>query len=161
MWLGTGLLGGLVLALLSAGSEPDGLAPPPEGWQVSPRPVVLRPPGPLPAAPDGGTTADDDAVPVEVWQRLADCESGDWDRHGEPKPDTARWDYGLEFDHGDHFEGGLNFHPQTWDTYRDPDMPPHAGEATRTEEIEVAERVLEDQGWRAWPVCSQVVDTDA
>ena len=96
-----------------------------------------------------------------MWQRLADCESGDWAPDGEPQPGSARWDYGLAFDHGDHFEGGLNFHPRTWDSFRDPDMPGHAGAATRAEEIEVAERVLEEQGWQAWPVCSEVVGIDA
>jgi hypothetical protein len=95
-------------------------------------------------------------VDVEDWERLADCESGDWSRHGVPQPDTARWNYGIAFDHGDIFQGGLNFHPQTWDAYRDPDMPDHAGLADRWEEIVVAERVLDDQGWEAWPVCSQM-----
>lgn len=97
-------------------------------------------------------------VDVADWERLADCESGDWAANGEPQEDTARWDYGLRFDHGDHFQGGLNFHPDTWEFYRDPDMPAHAGRATPWQEIEVAERVLEDQGWQAWPVCSVVVE---
>jgi hypothetical protein len=97
-------------------------------------------------------------VDVEAWERLADCESGDWSAEGVPKEDTARWDYGLTFDHGDHFQGGLNFHPDTWEFYRDPDMPAHAGQAAPWQEIEVAERVLEDQGWNAWPVCSRMMD---
>jgi resuscitation-promoting factor RpfA len=95
-------------------------------------------------------------VEVEDWKRLADCESGDWTRHGDVEPESARWNYGIAFDHGDIFQGGLNFHPQTWDAYRDPDMPEHAGLASRWEEIEVAERVLDDQGWDAWPVCSEM-----
>lgn len=97
-------------------------------------------------------------VDVEDWERLADCESGDWSAPGEPEPDSARWNYGLAFDHGDTFEGGLNFHPDTWESFRDDDMPAHAGRASPPEEIEVAERVLEEQGWDAWPVCSEVVD---
>ena len=97
-------------------------------------------------------------VDVADWERLADCESGDWSADGEPKEDTRRWDYGLSFDHGDHFQGGLNFHPDTWEFYRDPDMPAHAGRATPWQEIEIAERVLDDQGWNAWPVCSRMVD---
>lgn len=94
------------------------------------------------------------AAPRNVWDRLADCESGDW-HNGQPLPGTARWDYGLTFSHGDIFEGGVNFHPRTWDSYKDPGMPDHAGRASRADQITVAERVLNDQGWRAWPVCSR------
>lgn len=102
----------------------------------------------------------DTTVDVDDWERLADCESGDWAADGEPQQDSARWDYGLTFDHGDHFQGGLNFHPDTWDAFRDPDMPAHAGRASPPEEIEVAERVLDEQGWDAWPVCSRMMDLD-
>lgn len=109
-----------------------------------------RPPG---ERSDGPLT-----VPIEDWERLADCESGDWSAEGEPEPDSARWDYGLDFDHGDRFQGGLNFHPATWDDYREPEMPAHAGRATRWQEIVIAEQVLEDQGWDAWPVCSEKMD---
>lgn len=148
-----------MLGVVAAVPEPVAVEAPPAGWQVSSASATVRGSVPLPAEPDDAETTDD-GVPLEVWQRLADCESGDWSRHGEPKPDTARWDYGLEFDHGDHFEGGLNFHPETWDDFRDPDMPEHAGAASRATEIEVAERVLEEQGWDAWPVCSEVVGVD-
>ena len=102
--------------------------------------------------------AEDWEVPIEDWKRLADCESGDWDADGDPEPGSARWRYGLTFDHGDIFQGGLNFHPDTWESFRDPGMPGHAGHANRWEEIEIAERVLEEQGWEAWPVCSDKMD---
>ena len=128
-----------------------------EEWAFSPPPTRANLTT-LPPAPDDPAQALDTAVDPEVWDRVADCESGDWDADAEPRPDTARWDYGLDFDHGDIFQGGLNFHPDTWETYRDPDMPSHAGRAERVEEIEVAERVLEDQGWEAWPVCSEMMD---
>lgn len=112
----------------------------------------------VPDAPTLGERAADWEVDVEDWARLADCESGDWDADGDPEPDSARWRYGLTFDHGDIFQGGLNFHPDTWESFRDPDMPEHAGRANRWEEMEVAERVLDQQGWNAWPVCSRKVD---
>jgi hypothetical protein len=94
------------------------------------------------------------------WDRLADCESGEWVNGGESFIEgSARWDYGINFTHEgyEQFQGGLNFHPGTWDSYRDADMPDHAGNATREQEIVVAERVLADQGWQAWPRCSQMV----
>jgi hypothetical protein len=34
----------------------------------------------------------------------------------------------------------------------------HTGQAEPAEEVEVAERVPDNQGWEAWPVCSEVVD---
>jgi resuscitation-promoting factor RpfB len=134
-------------------------------------PTVPEPPSDEAADAD---TSDEDAVPAEtgeddegddeqsepaVWDDLADCESGDWDRDGDPIPGTARWDYGLEFAHEgfELFEGGLNFHPDTWDEFRDPQMPDHAGHADREQEIVVGERVLEAQGWGAWPVCSEML----
>ncbi|MBW3619165.1 MAG: transglycosylase family protein [Actinobacteria bacterium] len=90
-----------------------------------------------------------------VWDRLADCESGAWDRDRQPVPGTATWDYGLRPSEDGFFEGGLQFHPVTWDEFRDPDMPDHAGRASRAQQIAIAERVLEAQGWEAWPVCSR------
>lgn len=97
-------------------------------------------------APEGIT-----AERRDVWRVLADCESGDWYR-GVPVAGSRRWDTTEGF-----FEGGLQFHPGTWDAFRDPDMPASANEARPVTQMVVAERVLEAQGWRAWPVCSRKV----
>lgn len=59
---------------------------------------------------------------------------------------------------GRFFEGGLNFHPDTGEAYRGPGMPPHAGRASKGEQIRVAERVLSDQGWDARPRCSRKLE---
>lgn len=109
--------------------------------------------------PAGHHDGDHSAPDTTVWDRLADCESGDRDTEGRPLPGTARWDYGLEFTHEgyERFEGGLNFDPATWDDFRDADMPGHAGHATREQEITIGERVLAAQGWGAWPVCSEMI----
>lgn len=115
------------------------------------------------AGDTGETDADDgpDEAPAPsrtVWDRLADCESGDWIDGGASFVEgSARWDYGIDFAHEgyEQFEGGLNFAPQTWDAFRDPDMPDHAGRATREQQIAVAEQVQAAQGWGAWPVCSR------
>jgi murein DD-endopeptidase MepM/ murein hydrolase activator NlpD len=74
-----------------------------------------------------------------IWDALALCEAG------------ARWSY----DGSSGFDGGLQFHPATWSAYRLPDDPEHAYEATREQQISVARRVLAEQGWQAWPVCSR------
>jgi hypothetical protein len=109
---------------------------------------------------DEGDEGDDAPAERNRWDRLAECESGEWVNGGESFIEgSARWDYGIDFVHEgyEQFQGGLNFHPGTWDAFRDPDMPDHAGNATREQEIVVAERVLAEQGWQAWPRCSKMV----
>lgn len=76
-----------------------------------------------------------------VWDRLAKCESG------------GRWDYNGSSG----YDGGLQFSPKYW-----PFMANLAGvtddyawQATREEQIRVAEVILKRQGWGAWPACSE------
>jgi hypothetical protein len=103
-----------------------------------------------------------DAERDAIWDALADCETGDR-INGEVVPGTARWHVGATDPDKDErpswssgiYDGGLQFHPTTWDAYRDPDMPAVAGDATREQQIEVAERVQAAQGWGAWPACSE------
>ena len=85
-----------------------------------------------------------------VWDRVADCESGSWTGDGGFVDGSANWSATAGL-----FEGGLQFHPDTWDGFKDPGMPGAAYEASRAQQIAVAERVLDAQGWRAWPVCSR------
>lgn len=73
-----------------------------------------------------------------VWDRLAECESGgDW-----------------SIDTGNGFYGGVQFHPDTWRAMGGGEFAPQANQATREQQIAVAERVLDEQGWGAWPSCS-------
>jgi hypothetical protein len=76
------------------------------------------------------------ALERSVWSRLAECES------------NGHWDIDADFD------GGLQFHPGTWSSYRPAGYPEYAYEATPAQQIRVARRVLADQGWNAWPACS-------
>jgi hypothetical protein len=78
------------------------------------------------------------------WDVLAQCES-----HGE-------WDYGPHSGWGSGlFEGGLQFHPDTWDAYKPAGYPEAAYQASREQQILVAERVLAEQGLAAWPACTR------
>jgi hypothetical protein len=103
-------------------------------------------PAPEPAEVETAQAAPPAPAPqptTSVWDTLAECES-----HGE-------WDYGPHSGWGNGlFEGGLQFEPSTWDAYKDPGMPEAAYQATREQQIVVAERVLAEQGWEAWPACS-------
>ena len=80
------------------------------------------------------------ATPTDgIWDALSLCEAG------------GRWFYNGSSG----FDGGLQFHPGTWSAYRLPGYPEFAWQADRLQQISVARRVLAEQGWQAWPVCSR------
>lgn len=78
------------------------------------------------------------AASDEAWDRVAECESG------------GRWDINT----GNGYFGGLQFLDTTWDGFGGEEFAPRADLASRAEQIVIAERVLDGQGWGAWPVCS-------
>ncbi len=77
-----------------------------------------------------------------IWDALARCEA------------SGRWDVVRRVNDRLSYYGGLQFDPRTWDAFRPVDFPAFASHATREQQILVAERVLEVQGWNAWPACS-------
>jgi hypothetical protein len=77
-------------------------------------------------------------VGESIWDRLAQCESG------------GNWSSNVGT-----FDGGLQFHPGTWRAYGGTQYAPAANQATREQQITVAQRVLAAQGWGAWPACSR------
>lgn len=122
------------MCLTAAALMPAGLCKPPE-YPEPPAPRVVqvdRPYGP----------AEEPGVP-EPWASLAVCESG---MGGE-----ARWDVNT----GNGYSGGLQFHPRTWSAFGGGEFAPAAHQATPAEQVAVAERVLAEQGWGAWPSCSR------
>jgi hypothetical protein len=78
-----------------------------------------------PASSGGGT----------VWDSLAQCESGgDW-----------------SINTGNGYYGGLQFSQSSWNAAGGSGNPANA---SREEQIRVAENLLDMQGWGAWPSCS-------
>ncbi|MFG2818582.1 transglycosylase family protein [Kitasatospora sp. NPDC048365] len=78
------------------------------------------------------------AAPVSTWDKVAQCEStGDW-----------------SINTGNGFYGGLQFTSSTWAAYGGTQYAAQANQATKAQQISVAEKVLADQGPGAWPVCS-------
>jgi len=75
------------------------------------------------------------AASGNVWDRVAQCESG------------GNWSINT----GNGFYGGLQFTLQTWHAFGGSGMP---NQASRSQQIAVAQRVLASQGPGAWPVCS-------
>ncbi|MGW2371923.1 transglycosylase family protein [Kitasatospora sp. NPDC001683] len=79
------------------------------------------------------------AAPSSTWDAVAQCESG------------GNWSIST----GNGFHGGLQFTPSTWAAYGGTAYAARADQATRAQQIAVAEKVLASQGPGAWPVCSK------
>ncbi|GAA2839340.1 hypothetical protein GCM10010441_74730 [Kitasatospora paracochleata] len=79
------------------------------------------------------------AAPVSTWEKVAECESG------------GNW----SADAGDGYYGGLRLTSATWAAYGGTEFAPRADQATRSQQIAVAERVLAAEGTGAWASCAQ------
>ena len=78
------------------------------------------------------------AQAADSWDQLAQCESGgDW-----------------SINTGNGFYGGLQFTQSTWEGYGGTQYASRADLASPSQQKAVAERVLDGQGWGAWPACS-------
>jgi peptidoglycan hydrolase CwlO-like protein len=71
------------------------------------------------------------------WDAIAQCESG------------GNWSLDSTYD------GGLQFHPDTWLGYGGGVYARYAWQASREQQIAIAEKVLDGQGPDAWPNCFQ------
>ena len=84
-----------------------------------------------------------DAGDGSRWDQLAQCETG------------GNWSTNT----GNGFGGGLQFMHQrsysTWLSFGGDQYAPHPWEASREQQIDIAERVLASSGWDAWPGCSR------
>ncbi|MCE0761549.1 LysM peptidoglycan-binding domain-containing protein [Pseudonocardia kujensis] len=76
------------------------------------------------------------AADNSVWDRVAQCESG------------GNWSTNT----GNGYYGGLQFSQSTWNAFGGAGS---AANASKSQQIAVAEKVLAAQGWNAWPVCSK------
>ena len=74
----------------------------------------------------------------QVWDQLAQCESGgDW-----------------SIDTGNGFYGGLQFQQSSWEAVGGEGRP---NDASKEEQIQRAYALWQQQGWGAWPHCTQQV----
>lgn len=80
-----------------------------------------------------------EAATVATWDKLANCESsGNW-----------------HINTGNGYYGGLQFSASTWRGFGGTKYAARADLATKSQQIEIAEKVLDVQGWQAWPACSR------
>ncbi|MGC1211500.1 MAG: transglycosylase family protein [Micromonospora sp.] len=73
------------------------------------------------------------------WDAIAQCESG------------GNWHINT----GNGYYGGLQFSESTWNGYGGQKYAGRADLASRSEQITIAEKVLDGQGIGAWPVCGK------
>jgi resuscitation-promoting factor RpfB len=99
---------------------------------------------PVPRVVRVGTNDDIESAPAvangAIWDRLAQCES------------TGNW----AINSGNGYYGGLQFDRGTWAAYGGTKYAPLPHQASREEQIAVAERVRADRGgYGAWPACAR------
>ena len=93
-----------------------------------------------PATIKRGTKSNDAPAVADgsVWDAIAQCESGgDW-----------------SINTGNGYQGGLQFNQGTWAAYGGTQYAPTADQATREQQIAIAEKTQAAQGWGAWPACT-------
>lgn len=111
-------------------SEPDPEPRRTREPEPEPTPEPTPEPRPEPTTPPAPSNS--------VWDDLAQCES-----HGQ-------WDLNVGL-----YDGGLQFHPDTWRSWKKSSYPDYAWQATRSQQIEAAERLQEALGWGQWPHCAR------
>ncbi|MDT9696692.1 transglycosylase family protein [Streptomyces sp. P17] len=77
------------------------------------------------------------AATASEWDAVAQCESG------------GNWSINT----GNGYYGGLQFSASTWAAYGGTQYASSADQASKAQQIEIAEKVLAGQGKGAWPVC--------
>jgi hypothetical protein len=95
--------------------------------------LVATPPPPAAPAPRRATTYAGDSV----WDDLARCESG------------GNWSINT----GNGYYGGLQFSYGTWHDYGGGEFADYPHQASRAEQIIVAERLRAERGYAPWPAC--------
>jgi LysM repeat protein len=116
-------------------------------WMARAAQAAIPAPPPAPAAVSIPQASPPAAAPVSTaapassgganWSAIAACESG------------GNWSAST----GNGFYGGLQFTEQTWLGYGGGQYASSANQATKAQQIAVAERVLAGQGIGAWPAC--------
>ena len=93
-----------------------------------------------PKAPAAKKAAAPAAAGGAVWDKIAECEAGgDWSTNS-----------------GNGYYGGLQFDKQTWNAYGGDQYAPRPDQASREEQIAVANKVKDDRGgYGAWPNCGK------
>jgi hypothetical protein len=106
---------------------------------ATPQAPVASPVAPPVAPPSGPSGTPAPPAPTHDWDAVALCESG------------GNWSINT----GNGFYGGLQFTPSTWLAFGGGAYAPRADLAARSQQIAIAEKVLDAQGPGAWPTCGR------
>ena len=109
-----------------------------KGARVAPK-MAAATGGAVIAAGLGVSGAGVAAADTAVWDKVAQCESG------------GNWSINT----GNGYYGGLQFSPSTWRAFGGQEFAGNAHQATKAEQIAVAQRTLAQQGPGAWPTCGK------
>ncbi|MGH2417598.1 MAG: transglycosylase family protein [Candidatus Limnocylindria bacterium] len=125
---------GATTPTVGAASPAESLAAAPHSPPSAPMEatLVVRAPAPVRVAPRPVTYSG-----TSVWDDLARCESG------------GNWAINT----GNGYYGGLQFSHATWHGYGGGEFAEYPHEATREEQIIVAERLRAVRGYAPWPAC--------
>ncbi|MGZ9931346.1 transglycosylase family protein [Streptomyces sp. NC-S4] len=85
------------------------------------------------------------AATTSEWDKVAQCESG------------GNWAINT----GNGYYGGLQFSPSTWAGFGGKSYAPQANQASKSQQIAIAEKVLKSQGKGAWPSCGKGLSNSA
>ncbi|MEU6124883.1 transglycosylase family protein [Streptomyces sp. NPDC047123] len=80
------------------------------------------------------------AADTTTWDKLAECESG------------GAWSANP----GSGYYGGLQLSQETWERYGGLAYAPSAEQASKSQQIAVAEKILDARGPQAWPSCAPI-----
>lgn len=117
------------LIMVNGAKESDEIINSKETRPASPATIArgTKEPAAAPAVADGS-----------VWDTIAQCES------------TGNWSINT----GNGFSGGLQFTDSTWQAFGGGEYAAQAWQASREQQIAVAQKVQAAQGWGAWPACT-------
>ncbi|CAL9471147.1 transglycosylase family protein [Streptomyces sp. enrichment culture] len=95
-----------------------------------------------------GVTGSAIAIPLLGATGAHAADSGTWDQVAECETGGA-WSQNS----GNGYYGGLQLSQEAWEQYGGLDYAPSADEASRSQQIRIAEKIHADQGIAAWPTC--------
>lgn len=106
-----------------------------------PLPAAASPKPAAKTSSAGGNTGRSAPAVVDgnVWDALARCESG------------GNWSINT----GNGYYGGLQFNAGTWTSNGGAQYAPYAHQATREQQIDIAERLRAARGFSPWPSCAR------